>query len=117
MGVGRIFSIGAIVDCSRWGPTPFFQGRAKVMKFQFTSWRLREKHFYAKTLTGKNQISKFRGERPFFATPFQPTRSQERHSRINSQVFSLGQSSSISFVPQPIIASHYDQTTPIQNRK
>lgn len=61
MGVEKIFCGGPIVDC--------FQGLAKRMfprgaKSYFTNSKLREKHFFIKTLIAKNKISKSRDATP-----------------------------------------------------
>jgi len=64
MGVGTIFSKGAIVDFSTGRHKDISRERAKVVKFHFFFSKLRKRPFFAKNVIEKCLISKSRGARP-----------------------------------------------------
>jgi len=65
MGVGKIFSSGPTGDFSRWWPKTI-KG-STVIRFHFTTAKVREKHF--SRVHRKNKISKSRGTKTLPCTP------------------------------------------------
>jgi len=66
------FQGGPTVDFSRRNQKSFFPGGVKALKFYFFSgnfWKLRKQPLFAKSATGKCQISNAKGKRPSLVAP------------------------------------------------
>jgi len=61
MTVGKIFSMGQIVDFSGWWPNAFSKGGPTMVKFHYNNSKLRDKQFSTKKLIGKYQMLKSMG--------------------------------------------------------